>query len=297
MTPMPGDKYAATWVSHTSITDFLQCPRAYYLKNVYRDPESRHKIQLMSPPLALGQAVHEVVESLSVLPVKDRFRDSLLTKFQTAWKKISGRRGGFLDSDTEQRYKSQGEEMLEMVTKNPGPLKRLAVKIKADLPYYWLSEADDIILCGKIDWLEYLPDADAVHIIDFKTGKREERDDSLQLPIYYLLATHTQSRPVVQASYWYLRNSPELSEQVLPDANSAHEKILAIAKKIKVARKLESFKCPQGELGCYACRPYEAILRGEAEKVGLNEYQQDVYILARDGGNSGRSEALESEIL
>ena len=62
------DQYTAVWVSHTSISDFLQCPRAYYLKNVYKDPKTRHKIQLMSPPLALGQVVHSVLESLSILP-------------------------------------------------------------------------------------------------------------------------------------------------------------------------------------------------------------------------------------
>ena len=61
------DKYTAYWVSHSSINDFLKCPRAYFLKNVYKDPKTGRKIKLISPPLALGQAVHEVVESLSVL--------------------------------------------------------------------------------------------------------------------------------------------------------------------------------------------------------------------------------------
>ena len=272
------DKFAATWVSHTSINDFLTCPRAYYLKNVYRDPETGHKVQLMSPPLALGSAVHEVIESLSVLPTDKRFEVPLLEKFDTAWKKITGKRGGFTSASVEQQYKQAGEDMLRRVMENPGPVSRLAVKIQTDLPQYWLSEEDEIILCGKIDWLEYLPESDSVHIIDFKTSKSPERDDSLQLPIYLLLVHNTQQRTVAKASYWYLRLSDELEEKQLPDMKEAHEQILQVAKKIKTARKLERFKCPQGEQGCWACKDMELVVAGKAELVGVNDYKQDVYI-------------------
>jgi len=72
------DKFTATWVSHSSIRDFLNCPRAYYLNNVYKDPATNHKIQIVSPALSLGSSVHEVIESLSNLPTKDRFKESLL---------------------------------------------------------------------------------------------------------------------------------------------------------------------------------------------------------------------------
>jgi len=179
------DKYTAVWVSHTSISDFLRCPRAYYLKNIYRDPKTNHKIKLMSPSLALGSAVHEVLESLSVLPRQTRFSGSLIAKFDRAWEKITGKKGGFINADTEYKFKQRGQEMLRRVMNNPGPLSGLAVKIQMDLPQFWLSEEDNIMLCGKIDWLEYLPDSDSVHIIDFKTGKTEEDPDSLQLPIYH----------------------------------------------------------------------------------------------------------------
>jgi len=98
---MAEDKYTATWVSHSSISDFLQCPRAYFLKHVYRDPKTGHKIKITSPPLALGQAVHEVLESLSTLPVEERFRNSLIEKFHTVWQKLSGKKGGFVNEEVE----------------------------------------------------------------------------------------------------------------------------------------------------------------------------------------------------
>lgn len=104
--------------------------------------------------------------------------------------------GGFVSKEEESTYKANGKIMIKNLIKKPGPLKNLAVKINQELPYYWLSEKDNIILCGKIDWLEYLPKSDSVHIIDFKTSKREEPKDSLQLPIYLLLVKSTQQRNV-----------------------------------------------------------------------------------------------------
>src|SRR5258708_7165136 len=142
--------------------------------------------------------------------------------------------------------------MLRRVMAHPGPLKNLAVKIKMDLPHYWLSEEDDIILCGKIDWLEYFPDTDTVQIIDFKTGKNEEDGTSLQLPIYTLLVANCQKRKATRACYWYLERSDDLTEHSLPDLEESRERVLKVAKEMKLARKLERFKCPDG--GCYACK-------------------------------------------
>ena len=90
---MAPDKYSATWVSHSSISDFLKCPRAYYLRNVYKDPATGHKMTIASPPLALGQAVHEVIESLAVLPAGERLKISLVKKLDPIWLKVTGKKG------------------------------------------------------------------------------------------------------------------------------------------------------------------------------------------------------------
>lgn len=280
------DKYTALWVSHSSISTFLECPRAYYLKNVYKDPKTGHKIKLMSPPLALGQAVHEVVESLSEIKTDLRFSEPLLDKFERSWKKLSGKNGGFFDKETEFKYKTRGEEMIRRVIKNPGPLGELAIKINMDLPFYWLSEDDNIILCGKIDWLKYYPDSNSVEIIDFKTSRHEEGEDSLQLPIYHLLVKNCQNREVTAASYWYLDSSDDLTPKTLPDLKESEEKILKVAKRMKLQKSLDKFDCPNGEQGCRACRDYEKILKGEAEFVGNDDYRADVYILNKTSETS-----------
>jgi len=284
------DKYTAVWTSHTSISDFLRCPRAYFLKHVYRDPATKHKIKLVGPALALGATVHEVLEALSVQSRQTRFSRPLADAYDAAWKKVSGKKGGFFDKDTEYRYQTRGREMIHRVEQHPGPLTGLAVKIQQDLPFFWLSEADNLILCGKIDWLEYLPDSDSVHIIDFKTGKGDEDPDSLQLPIYHLLVHHCQHRTVSGASYWYLDRSDTPQTVTLPDLTEAEGRVLEIGKQMKLARQLERFKCPNG--GCGTCEPYERIIHGEAEFVGVDEYKYDTFVLAPTSSQPDRTSVI-----
>jgi ATP-dependent helicase/DNAse subunit B len=262
---MPQDKYSAVWVSNSSISDYLECPRLYYLRNVYKDPISRHKINIISPSLALGQSVHEVLEALSVIPVEDRFNTPLLKTYNEVWKKVSGKLGGFTNEQEELSTKERGAQMLKRVIAHPGPLLNKAIKIHKELPNYYLSEKENIILCGKIDWLEYIPSDDSVHIIDFKTGKYDESASSLQLPIYLLLVTQLQSHPVSGASYWYL------------DIEEAHRKVLDTARLVKEARLKGEYICRRN--GCFGCRPFEKIINHQAEFVGVGGYNQDLYIL------------------
>ena len=278
---MAKDKYTAIWISHTSINDYLQCPRAYFLKNVYKDPRTGHKMQIMTPALALGQAVHEVLDSLTVIPTDSRFNESLVLKLDELWPKYSGKQGGFTSIDHEHQFKERGKTMVRRVMENPGPLKNLAVKIQQDLPSYWISEEENIILCGKVDWLEYFQDSDSVHIIDFKTGKKKEDSESLQLPIYHLLVHHCQKRAVTKASYWYLETDNLPIEKQLPELKDAHLKVLELGRRIKLARKLDKFTCPNGKDGCPHCTPLERVLRGEGEMVGDNS-QRDIYILPHE---------------
>lgn len=273
------DEYSATWVSHSSISDFLKCPRSYYLRNVYKNPETGHKMTITTPPLALGAAVHEVIESLAGLPAEERLKVSLVKKLDPVWQKVSGEKGGFKNFQEESEFKNRARQMLINLQENPGPLAKKAIRIKSDmnLPHFWLNKEDGIILAGKIDWLSYSEETDSVEIIDFKTGRNEEKEDSLQLPIYLLVATHTQSKKVTGAYYWYLDKDEGMAEKKLPDENTSYEKVYAVAKRIRLARKINHFKCPTG--GCWACRPYERILKGEGKLVGVSDTRQDIYTL------------------
>lgn len=278
---MVQDKYSAVWVSNSSISDFLTCPRLYYLRNVYKDPKTNHKINIVNPSLALGQTVHEVLESLSFLPSSDRFKESLLDKYDVVWKKVTGKLGGFKTEFEEQEVKNRGVNMLQRVMDNPGIIQNKAIKIKKEdpnyLPNYYLSEEENIILCGKVDWLEYIPLDNTVHIVDFKTGKHDERPDSLQLPIYCLLVNNCQKIKVSKVSYWYLDREDKPTEMSLPSLDEAFNRILIEAKKVKKARLNKEYIC--SENGCFFCKPFEAVIRGDAEFIGVGGYKQDMYII------------------
>jgi hypothetical protein len=64
----------------------------------------------------------------------------------------------------------------------------------------------------------------------------------------------------------------------LPYEEDAQKRVMEIAKKIQLARKLEHFKCPKSE-GCRVCRPYESIISGSATFVGVGGYSQDIWTI------------------
>jgi ATP-dependent helicase/DNAse subunit B len=275
------DPFKAIWVSHSSMGDFLKCPRAYYLHNIYKDPETRRKINIVNPYLSLGVSVHEVLEGLAKYKSEDRFKIPLLKHFESSWKKVKGEIGGFKSKEEEEEFRQRALSMLQRVEKNPGPLlhKTVKIKIKSNdiMPNIVLSEKDNLILCGKIDWLIWRSEDDSVHILDFKTGKHEESDESLQLPIYQLLLKELQKRNVTGASYWYIDRDDEPISVKLPTVEESLERVMKVALAIKEARKNGVFICEKGE--CFYCRPFERVLRGEARYLGVGEMKQDLYML------------------
>lgn len=280
---MTQDKYSAIWVSHSSMGDFLKCPRAYYLRNVYKDPKTGRKINIVNPALSLGQAVHATLESLKSIPFNERTSRDLLLDFEKAWSDVSGKKGGFKNDIEESEVKARGKAMIERVIKNPGPIAQKIIRLPEShngmAPNFFLSDKDNIILNGRIDWLEYIEQDDSIRILDFKTGKHDEGGDSLQLPIYLLLLGALQNRKVSGASYWYLDRDDKPINKILPDIIEARKKVLAVALQVKESREKKTYSCPRGEAGCFVCKPFEAILKGQAEYLGVGGYGQDIYFL------------------
>jgi RecB family exonuclease len=282
------DKYSAVWVSHSSMGDFLKCPRLYYLHNVYKDPTTNRKMTIVTPHMSLGIAVHNVLEGLGAYPSTERMARDLRAQFEEEWLTVSGKKGGFLSNEQEEEFKMRGKDMINAVIKNPRFLTNKRIKLpQSNMPCnFYLSEDDNIILNGLIDWIEYLPD-DSLHLIDFKTGKHEEKESSLQLPIYLLLCNSLQKRKVSKASYWYL-DGDRIVEKELPDIDTARRDVYDVAIKVKEAREAKVFNCPQGDGGCMHCRIYEEILllkNGEesnAEYIGVGGFKQDIYLVHKE---------------
>jgi len=279
------DKYTAIWVSHSSMNDFLKCPRAYFLRSIYKNENGR-KINVVSPALSLGSAVHDTLEGLLNYKAEERARQPLLDQFEENWKKYSGKMGGFKSVDEEAEAKARGRAMIERVSKNMGPLLEKAVKLPEHQnnmpPNFFLSEEKNIILNGKIDWLQYVEADNSVRVIDFKTGKNDEDKDSLQLPIYCLLLSAEQKRKVSGVYYWYIERSDAPTQMPMPNTETAKEKIITIAEKIKIAKAVgeNAFVCPRKGMKCFACGPFEKILKGEAELVKVDESRKtEMYLV------------------
>jgi ATP-dependent helicase/DNAse subunit B len=279
---MAFDKYSAVWVSHSSMGDFLRCPRLYYLHNVYKDPKTGNKIGIVNPALSLGVAVHEVLEGLAKFSSETRMERNLIEIYAQVWEKVKGKQGGFMHDEQEVEYFERGKKMIEQVIQNPGPLTRKRVLLPEGkmLPHFVLSEENNLILCGKVDWIEYIENDDSLHIIDFKTGKYGEKEGSLQLPIYLLLADALQKRIVSKASYWYLDRPEGFVDVPLVDLEVSRKEVMRAALEVKKARDTNTYICARSPQKCFDCEPYEAILSKDptVEFVGKGEYKQDKYI-------------------
>ncbi len=269
------DKFKAVWVSFSSISDFIKCPRAYYLKNIYKNPQTGKKIEITSPPLSLGTAIHDVLEPLSALPPDTRFNKDLIELFDAEFIKYQGERGGFAGDDEFSYYKNKGHKMLANVIANKHILEHPTYITDKPLLDPWLSEKNNIVICGKIDWINKDEETSNLSVIDFKTSKEEDIND-LQLQIYALLLYILNRASVNKLSYWFLDINESLTETNLPNVKEAYERVLALALDIKEARNVGFFECAKG--GCFHCRDYEKIVRGEATRVGTGNYGREIYI-------------------
>ncbi len=264
------------WVSHSSINDFNNCPRLYFFKSIYRNPKTGNRVQLVNPYLSLGSAVHDTIDEVINLPLSKRTKTPLTKNYQKVWKKYSGKRGGFVSKKQESEFKKRGGKMVKKVEIS-GLLNRKSLKKSDNLPRADLSE--NMGLVGSFDWIEILKNGN-LHIIDFKTGKSQEKKNSWQLPIYQILAQKNYDKNVEKLSYWYLeKNSePVFKESINPDIFISKIKEKAI--EIKKAINQNNFSCNFFYNKCYWCRNYESIISGKAEYVGFDEkMKKDLYFL------------------
>jgi ATP-dependent helicase/DNAse subunit B len=154
------DKYKAIWLSHSSIGDYEKCPRLYYLHNIYKNKNGR-KINITSPYMSLGIAVHNVIEDLRNYKSEERLKINLLSNFEKEWEKYTGKIGGFENEEQRSEFKNRGIEMIKNVTNDYKMLVRKTISTKSYydgdmLPNFYISPEENIILCGNVDWIEYI---------------------------------------------------------------------------------------------------------------------------------------------
>lgn len=209
--------------SFSKLKLFEQCPKAYhfsYLDEVY----SKMKSQLRKDPSnlwpfnTLGKAVHDAITLFLYLPEKEQTLENLKEQLKASWwseampQKIPplGKWGGFKDLEEERSYYKEALKLLANFYKTFDrkiKIKLLPTRnIKRSIDDYKKlikPVNDDFDVSGKLDLVLDL-DNNSLEVVDFKTGKSEEKDD-FQLRFYKLLTELNFSQPVNKASFYYLR--------------------------------------------------------------------------------------------
>ncbi len=259
------------FVSYTSLSDFLKCPRSYYLKNLYKDPKTGNRIQIASPYLSLGSTVHDSVKWY--LEMKGQVtKDQLFSKFRNLWFKYSGKRGGFESDEQEGVFGKRGLKMLDNFLKNAEKLE----KISHQVTFPKLNLFEDVILMGNFDFVGEKEDG-TLHILDFKTGSYDEKDP-LQLYIYAILAEANFGKKVSSASFWYLDREDSPREIVLDPLEPKLEWVIEKASGLKEVLGKGEWVCVEN--GKCDCKIYQSILDGKGEFQFTDfRYKKDVYFL------------------
>lgn len=209
--------------SPSKLSLFEQCPKAYhfsYLDPVYR--RMKYKLQKMPEFIwkfhTLGKAVHNAITLFYYLKPEERTKKNLSEQLKKTWaseampsKKMPlGEWGGFKTLEEEREAYREALKML----KNFYKLAEIEPEIKY-LPTKDFSNSiedykdlitplsEDFSISGKFD-LVVKTSPEALQVVDFKTSKSEEADES-QLEFYKVLAEERFEEPVEKATLYFLR--------------------------------------------------------------------------------------------
>ena len=264
------------YISYTSLSDFLKCPRAYYFKNIYRDKNTGYRIQITSPYLTLGAVVHDTIRwflEMNSQIIKENFEK----KFRNLWLKFKGRRGGFIDDAQEAEFGKRGLKMIFNFLENVKNLEK-------SVPFFDLIKYpidDNLILIGRLDYIGEMPDG-SLHLIDFKTGTQDEKD-ALQLHIYAILAQNNLNKNVKKISYWYLDKDISPKEAVLDDLDEKLQWIKGKSREVKKAIEEGNWVCIKDPDLCRDCQDYEALLEGKGQyQFSDHSFKKMIYFLDRN---------------
>lgn len=242
--------------SVSKINLFRECPQQYYffyldpvyskLKNkLKREPENIFSFQ------TLGKAVHDAITLFYHLEPEKRTGESLKRLLPQTWRSEAfwqkkpplGKWGGFKALEEERETYKEALELLlnffQIAEPEPQisylPTQDLKNSIE-DYKNLVINLNEDYQLSGKLDLI--LGKEGGLHIIDFKTGKREEVDD-FQLRFYKLLVEENFEKPVVKTSFYFLRKPTVKDFKIETDKKVIREEIKEKIDKIQNCQEFQ----------------------------------------------------------
>ena len=208
--------------SPSKLNMFTSCPKSYefyYLDPIYSvmKGDLKRLPQNIYSFFTLGKAVHNALTLFFHSLPEQRTKDSLKEHLKETWRSEAmknknpplGQWGGFETLEEERQSYGEALKMLDNF------IEMLEEDFEIEyLPtddfYHSIKDYQDLItplsndfdISGKFDLVAR--ESDGLHIVDFKTGKREE-ENPFQLRFYKILAEEKFKKPVNKASFYFLK--------------------------------------------------------------------------------------------
>lgn len=210
-------------LSYSKIADFLSCPKKFQLKYLLgKDEEFKETIFT-----AFGSAIHSAIEETLK---KDFDFDAAFCIFKRELDKhimgISVKERQVISVHT---WQNKGEEVLKYFFKKYfNKLNGNVVDTEKYFSYQIKINDTEISFNGFIDLIYKVEKK--IKIIDWKTGKKQDKDDDLQLRIYALILNKLFGYEVSEITYAFIKdkseNTKEITEDILKQTEEEINKII-----------------------------------------------------------------------
>lgn len=279
--------------SPSKLAMFFKCPKSYHF--YYLDPiYSQMKNELKRLPHniwsfhTLGKAVHNAITLFYYLPPEQRTEKSLLGQLKETWvsevqwnkEPPLGKWGGF---ETLEEERDSYREAILML-KNFFGIAEIEPEIEYLPTEDFRRSIDDYInlitplnqdfdISGKFDLIARNNDG-SLHIVDFKTGKKED-DDHFQLKFYKLLAEEKFEKPVKKASFYLLKTGNKKEFDLEKEKKEIIKK--EITEKINQIRMTENYEAKPSKL-CKFCLFKTFCLEKEKVKEIIRDVKEEDHL-------------------
>ncbi len=221
------------YFSYSRLASYIYCPYRYCLEY----------IEEIRPPFtasaSFGSSLHRALEGFYALPLSHPPLNDLFSLYFRRWLRY-----GYRSRDEEARYFDEGMTILEGYYERNIPEFRPALFVEKRFSV----DLEGVEFVGVVDRVDKL-DNGSYRVVDYKTAKREETMESLQLPLYHLALERLFGYPPQQLLYYFLREQEAARCEIREEKQ---EEALEIVLRVSEGVRRRRFPKNRGE-NCQAC--------------------------------------------